>query len=127
LTLEQLLQRASGELNSDEVVLEFSRDIIHKLVCPKCGVEEECFVPVGAIRYDQGRCPSDGQMRVVQTLSGYRGEPELGKRRLDQLGLPRFDIFTARSEEAEISYCIAGDAESVLGPLAASSLNEVRR
>ena len=48
-------------------------------------------------------------------------------RRLDQLGLPRFDIFTARSQEAEISYCIAGDAEAVLGPLAASSLSEVRR
>jgi len=127
LTLEQLLQRAAGELNSDEVVLEFSRDIIHKLVCPQCAAEEECFVPVGAIRYHQGRCPNDGHMRVVQTLSGYRGEPELGRRRLDQLGLPRFDIFTARSQEAEISYCIAGDAEAVLGPLAASSLSEVRR
>jgi molybdopterin/thiamine biosynthesis adenylyltransferase len=127
LTLEQLLQRAASDLNSDEVVLEFSRDIIHKLVCPQCAAEEECFVPVGAIRYHQGRCPNDGQMRVVQTLSGYRGEPELGLRRLDQLGLPRFDIFTARSQEAEISYCIAGDAEAVLGPLAASSLSEVRR
>ena len=51
----------------------------------------------------------------------------LGKRRLDQLGLPLFDIFTARSREAEISYCIAGDAEAVLGPLATSSLSEVRR
>jgi molybdopterin/thiamine biosynthesis adenylyltransferase len=127
LTLEQLLQRAAGDLNSDEVVLEFSRDIIHKLVCPQCAAEEECFVPVGAIRYHQGRCPNDGHMRVVQTLSGYRGEPELGPRRLDQLGLPRLDIFTARSREAEISYCIAGDAEAVLGPLAASSLSEVRR
>jgi adenylyltransferase/sulfurtransferase len=127
LTLEQLLKRGASDLNSDEVVLEFSRDIIHKLVCPKCGAEEECFVPVGAIRYDQGPCPSDGHMRQVQTLSGYRGEPELGRRRLDQIGLPRFDIFTARSHQAEISYCIAGDAEAVLGPLAASSLSEVRR
>jgi molybdopterin/thiamine biosynthesis adenylyltransferase len=127
LTLEQLLTRARGDLNSDEVVLEFSRDIIHKLVCPNCGAEEECFVPVGALRYDQGRCLNDGHMRVVHALSGYRGEAELGKRRLDQLGLPPFDIFTARSQEEEISYCIAGDAEAVLGPLAASSLSEVRK
>jgi molybdopterin/thiamine biosynthesis adenylyltransferase len=127
LTLEQLLKLAMGDLHSDEVVLEFSRDIIHKLVCPKCGAEEECFVPVGAIRYDQGRCLIDGHMRVVQTLSGYRGEAELGQRRLDQLGLPRFDIFTARSHQGEISYCIAGDAEAVLGPLAGSRLSEVRR
>src|SRR6202034_265534 len=50
LTLQQLRQRATADLNSDQVVLEFSRDIIHKLVCPKCGAEEDCFVPVGAIR-----------------------------------------------------------------------------
>ena len=54
-------------------------------------------------------------MRVVQTLSGYRGEPELANRRLDQLGLPLYDIFTARSLDAEISYCIAGDASSRSG------------
>ena len=48
--------RASSDLRSDQVVLEFSRDIIHKLVCPKCGQEEQCFVPVGAIGYDGGRC-----------------------------------------------------------------------
>ena len=125
LTLEQLRHRAAVDLGSDEVVLEFSRDIIHQLVCPKCGEEETCFVPVGAIRYDRGRCPRDGSMRVVQTLSGYRGESELAGRRLDQLGLPLFDIFTARSADAEISYCISGDAPSVLGPLAAPSLSEV--
>jgi hypothetical protein len=59
-------------------------------------------------------------MRAVHTLSGYRGEPELATRRLDQLGLPLFDIFTARSLAAEISYCIAGDAAAVLGHLAVS-------
>jgi molybdopterin/thiamine biosynthesis adenylyltransferase len=126
LTLEQLLRRARSDLHSDEVVLEFSRDIIQKLVCPKCGAEEECFLPVGAVRYDRGRCLVDGHMRVVQTLSGYRGETELAERRLDQLGLPLFDIFTARSLQDEISYCIAGDAETVLGSLAAPSLSEAR-
>ena len=58
----------------------------------------------------------------MQTISGYRREPELAQRTLDQLGLPLFDIFTARSYEAEISYCMAGDAEQILGPL-----SQVRR
>jgi molybdopterin/thiamine biosynthesis adenylyltransferase len=126
LTLEQLSKRATNDLGSDQVALEFSRDIIHKLVCPKCGEEEECFVPVGAIGYGGGRCPRDGQMRVVQTLSGYRGEPEFANRRLDQLGLPLYDIFNARSLDAEISYCIAGDAVAVLGPLFDSVVSEAR-
>ena len=121
LTLGQLLERACRDLKTDEAVLEFSRDIIQKLVCPVCGEEEEWFVPVGAVRYQQGLCPRDGQMRVVRTLSGFRGEAELAARTLDQLGLPLFDVFTARADgaqDAEISYCIAGDAEAVLGPLA---------
>jgi hypothetical protein len=63
-------------------------------------------------------------MRVVHTLSGYRGEPELANRRLDQLGLPLFDAFTARSLDTEIAYYIMGDAEAVLGPLANSSISE---
>ena len=118
LTLEQLLRRAKDDLASDDVVIEFSRDVIEKLVCPHCTAEEECFVAVGAISYERGRCPHDGHMRVVKTLSGYRGEATLGQRPLDHLGLPLFDIFTARSMEAEISYCIAGDAPAVLGEAA---------
>ena len=118
LTLEQLLRRAKDDLQAEDVVIEFSRDVIQMLVCPYCGAEEECYVPVGAITYDRGRCAQDGHMRVVKTLSGYRGEDPLAQRRLDRLGLPLFDIFTARSTEAEISYCMAGDAAAVLGEVA---------
>jgi molybdopterin/thiamine biosynthesis adenylyltransferase len=118
-TLEQLLQQARSDLKTTEAVVEFSRDIIHKLTCPGCGAEEEFFAPVGSVSYERGRCPHDAQMRVVQTLAGYKGEPELAARRLDQLGLPLFDIFTARSLESEISYCLAGDAPVVLGALSA--------
>jgi hypothetical protein len=121
LTLGQLLERGREDLNAEEAVLEFSRDIIQKLVCPHCGDEEEQYLPVGAVRYDRGFCPRDGRMRVVRTLSGFRGETELAARTLDRLGLPLFDVFTVRAvgaQDAEISYCIAGDAEAVLGPLA---------
>jgi molybdopterin/thiamine biosynthesis adenylyltransferase len=121
-TLDQLWKRAAADLKTDEVVLDFSRDIIHKLVCPTCGAEQEYFVPVGALSYNQGKCVRDGSMRIVRTISGYRREPELAQRTLDQIGLPLFDIFTARSCEAEVSYCMAGDAEQVLGPL-----SQVRR
>jgi adenylyltransferase/sulfurtransferase len=120
-TLEELLSRARSDLQSDDVVLEFSRDIIHKLVCPHCSEEQEYFVAVGAVSYAEGRCGNDGHMRVVRTLSGYRGEAELARRTLDRLGLPLFDIFTGRSLESEISYCLAGDAATVLGPLAAAT------
>jgi adenylyltransferase/sulfurtransferase len=118
LTLGQLFDRARLDLATTDLTLEFSRDIVHKLVCPRCKAEEEIFAPVGSIRYESGRCPEDGQMRVVHTLAGYRGQDELATLRLDQLGLPLFDVFTARSADSEISYFLAGDAALVLGPLA---------
>ncbi len=118
LTLRQLFDRACLDLETTDLTLEFSRDIVHKLVCPLCATEEEIFVPVGSIRYEDGRCPQDGQMRVVHTLAGFRGQPELAGLRLDQLGLPLFDVFTARSADSEISYLLAGDAAAVLGSLA---------
>jgi adenylyltransferase/sulfurtransferase len=114
LTLAQLLERARHDLASGEAVIEFSRDIVHKLVCPGCNGEEEKFAPVGSIRYEQGHCPRDGQMRVVHTLHGYQGESSLAGRTLDSLGLPLFDVFTARAGSGEIAYLMAGDESEVL-------------
>ena len=125
MTLDGLMQRGKADLAAQEIVVEFSRDIIHRLACPHCGSEEEVFAPVGAIDRKRGQChacteeAAEPQMRIVQTLTGYRGEPALANRTLDRLGLPPFDIFTVRSAESEISYCMAGDTEAVLGPLAA--------
>jgi adenylyltransferase/sulfurtransferase len=118
LSLVQLLDLARRDLGSQDVALEFSRDVIHKLACPGCGAEEELFAAVGAVPYARGKCQIDGQMRAVITAHGYSGHEPFGGRRLDQLGLPLFDVFTARSPEREIAYLIAGDEKQVLGQMA---------
>lgn len=119
MTLAQLHERAQHDLNSKNVILEFSRDVIHKLSCPGCGAEEELFSAVGKVTYAQGRCAADGQMRAVITAHSYSGTETYGNRTLDQLGLPLFDVFSARSNEREIAYLMAGDQKAVLGQLAA--------
>jgi len=125
ITLADLIERGRQNLATDEVVIEFSRDVIHKLVCPRCNEEEDVFAPVGAIDRVRGQCSAcsaiagEPQMRIVRTLTGFHGEPELASRTLDTLGLPLFDIFTVRSADSEVSYCISGDAGAVLGPHAA--------
>jgi adenylyltransferase/sulfurtransferase len=123
LTLDGLAQIARRDLGSSEVAIEFSRDVIHKLVCAQCGAEEELFVPVGSVEYEQGRCPRDGQMRVVETLHGFSGKETFGDRALHRMGLPLFDIFTARSGESEIGYLFGGDRTRVLGSAAGTGKN----
>jgi molybdopterin/thiamine biosynthesis adenylyltransferase len=118
LTLHELWLRAQQDLGQGSVV-EFSRDVIHKLVCPKCGAEELMFAAVGTVAYDRGRCAKCSEMRTVVTIHGYGGSEEYGSRSLSDVGLPLFDVFSARNDESEIAYLVAGDAPQVLGRLAA--------
>lgn len=122
LTLHELWERAAGDLAANELTIEFSRDVLHRLVCPDCGAEETHFAPVGSVSYEGGRCPADGHMRVVHTLHSYEGHQPFGARKLSELGLPLFDIFTARTASREAGYLLAGDAPAVLGPLAAGGV-----
>jgi molybdopterin/thiamine biosynthesis adenylyltransferase len=115
LTLEDLRQRGAKDLGAADVVVEFSRDIVHELECPQCGEREERFAPVGSIRYEEGRCPRDGQMRVVKTIHSYSGRESFGGQTLDKIGLPLYDVFSVRSAVAEKAYLIAGDKNEVLG------------
>lgn len=117
LTLVELWQRAVADLGTDKVTLEFSRDVIHKLVCQHCSEEEELFAPAGSVSYGAGPCPNCGQMRVVHAIHSFDGTEPFGARKLNEIGLPPFDIFTARSLSREVGYMIAGDREIALGPL----------
>jgi len=119
LTLVQLLQRARADLASDEVVIEFSRDVIQKLVCPSCSGEEEIYAPAGKVRLQEATCHRDGHLRTVAAVHGFSGTEDFGYRRLDQLGLPLLDLFVARSSKREVGYIPYGDASQVLGSLAA--------
>lgn len=117
LTLAGLHERACHDLGSSEVVLEFSRDVVQKLTCPRCKEEEERFAALGSIAYNEGRCPRDGEMRIVTTLHNYMGQGALGPRKLDSLGLPLFDVFTARAGEREMGYLVSGDEREVLSSM----------
>jgi adenylyltransferase/sulfurtransferase len=118
LTLESLLERARRDLGTEDVTIEFSRDVIHKLSCPQCQGEEDLFAAVGAVPYARGKCPACGDHRAVITAHRYSGTESFGTRTLHRLGLPLFDVFVARSAERELAYLIAGDAHTVMGDLA---------
>ncbi len=119
VTLVELLERARADTDSDDTVIEFSRDVIQKLVCPCCGEEEEMYAPAGKIRMQEATCAKDGQLRTVVSLHGFSGNEDFGYRRLDQLGLPLLDLFIARSAKREVGFIPFGDARQVLGALAA--------
>src|ERR1700724_494747 len=122
MTLADLLQIARADLGKQDVVIEFSREIIRGLECPHCHTLEEVFAPVGTVGAEQGKCPQDGHMRAVIAIHSFSDVEAFGSRKLNRLGLPLFDIFTARSSSGEISYLLADDREQILGPGASGDL-----
>lgn len=126
MTAEELLDVASRELSAEDVTIEFSRDVIWKLVHPLTGEAEECFVPLGSLSREQGRDPADGVSRGVVTIHGFtRADLQTHEgwagRRLSDWGLPLYDAFIARSGDTEIGFVFEGDAPQVLGPLVAEA------
>jgi len=121
-TLSSLFVFAREKLNSNEpMTLEFSRDVIRQLRCPHCKVAEDVFVQVGAISAAQGRCPACETMREVITAHNFTGTETYGERTLRELGLPAFDVFSARAGKCDVHILIAGDREIALGSLASFS------
>ena len=123
LTLANLRSRAQADLGAHDVVIEFSRDVVEKFLCPSCKTEETKFAALASIPFGEARCPKDGHLRTVNVLHRYAGENHLGSRRLSELGLPLFDAFIARHGEREIGYIPEGDASRVLGVLAGERAN----
>lgn len=113
-TLNDLFAFACEQFDTTEIVLEFSRDIIHMLKCPKCNRETEVFRPVGGVSSDQGKCPEDGEIREVIAVHNFTGNEAYGGKPLSELGLPCFDVFTARCPGREFQLLIEGDRSQVL-------------
>src|SRR5437867_2112001 len=117
ITLKQLRKRAQVDFGAEDVLVEFSRDIVQKFVCPACQAGEEKFSPMQSIRFEASRCPRDGHLRTVVSSHNYAGSEDFGDRPLSTLGLPLLDLFVARHGEREIGYIPYGDAPAVLGAL----------
>jgi adenylyltransferase/sulfurtransferase len=123
-TLSVLFTFARERLNADgPMTLEFSRDVIRQLRCPRCEVADDLFVPVGSISAAQGRCAVCETMREVITAHSFTGTEPYGNRTLRELGLPPYDVFSARTSSREVQMLIAGDREAVLGSLAPFTSN----
>ena len=116
-TLLDLLTFARTILGTNETILEFSREIIHTLRCPRCEEATEVTACVGSLSSNDGRCPRDGEMREVVTAYSFEGSESYGHKTIREMGLPLHDVFAARSAEGETQILIEGDRSAALGPL----------
>jgi adenylyltransferase/sulfurtransferase len=124
ITPRTLLNLAQQKLGP-KAKLELAREVLEKLVCPKCKDVEQVFASLGKVKAEKAFCPKCKDVRrEVVTFFQIRGDESFLDRPLSAIGVPPFDIVIARNAERSIGLELAGDAETVLGPLS-GSMNEV--
>jgi molybdopterin/thiamine biosynthesis adenylyltransferase len=117
MTVRQMLERARSILGPS-AELELGRDILEKLICPKCKREEVIFASLGKVKAEQAWCPHcKDARREVQTFHKIRGRESFMDQTLASIGVPAFDILISRNMERAVGFELSGDAAQVLGPL----------
>lgn len=117
ITVRQLLALARAELGPD-AWLELARDTLESFVCPSCHRQEYIFASLGKISADRAICPHcPGVQRDVRTFYRIDGSESFLDQMLGSIGVPPFDVITARAGNRAVGFELSGDASRVLGLL----------
>jgi adenylyltransferase/sulfurtransferase len=120
LTVRELLQK-SRELLGENVEIELAREMIHRLVCPACGVSTDVFKSVSQVKSSIVMCPNcDGTKRELVTFFRILGNESFLDSPLADIGIPPYDIIFASTNERRVGFELTGDATMVLGTLLAN-------
>jgi len=91
--------------------------VLTRLNCARCGASDAVFRSLGRVTEDEGRCPGCKQMREVKTISTIYGGEDFLHLSFRELGVPPFDIITARDGDRRLHIEFGGDRATVLGAL----------
>jgi len=116
LTGRQLLESARKRLGH-EAVIELNTDILVQLHCRPCDLRRHVFRSLGRVTEREARCENCGKTCEPETVSTLYGDESFLDQPLGSLGIPVFDVLTARDGDARLHILFEGDAETILGPL----------
>jgi molybdopterin/thiamine biosynthesis adenylyltransferase/DNA-binding transcriptional regulator YhcF (GntR family) len=112
-TAREMLAVARKDLG-DAAVLELDQEIVLALECPHCGTHTEVFRPLTRVTFDEGICPTCGQLRQVRMTHVITGSETFLDRTLRQIGVPSLHIIRARNAVEYRFYELTGDLAETL-------------
>jgi adenylyltransferase/sulfurtransferase len=116
-TIAQLLGIARENLGGD-AELEFAREIVSSLTCPKCGEKQDVNRALGSVAASEAWCPKCTDVRRdVQTFYKIRGDEPFVSLTAAEVGIPAYDIVIARCGGRSVGLELSGDGPQVLGSL----------
>ena len=94
--------------------IELERELVVGLSCPTCGTREPILTVLGRTRESEARCPVCTRMRIPEMIHFLdRGFPMQDKT-LGELGVPPYEILTARAGMKRVHALLAADRHLVL-------------
>lgn len=110
------LQAIRKDLGASAVI-DFARELLASLDCPKCGRSERLFRSLSAVTEQDGVC-SCGERRAPKLFHSITGKEDFLGRTFAEIGVPAWDVISGRAGSTVIGYELAGDRAAVLGELA---------
>jgi adenylyltransferase/sulfurtransferase len=114
--LGDLLERAKSRLGPGAVI-DLNREVLRELECPQCGRREEILTSLGQVKEQDTRCRACNVLRTAHTLHELDENCGLLDRTAAQIGVPPFDILSARCGAHTLALFFDRDAAAVLGEL----------
>ncbi len=112
-TLGEILEIARADLGP-EAVIELDQELILSLECPTCKTNDEVMRPISRVTYEDGLCPTCGQMRTVHMTHVVTGEEAFLSRTLASIGVPALHIVRSHNGREYRFYELTGDLDEAL-------------
>jgi adenylyltransferase/sulfurtransferase len=112
-TLREMLTIAKADLGSD-AILELDQELVLSLDCNTCNTSENVLKPLAEVSYEDGHCPTCGQMREVNLTHSITGSEDFLDRTLHSVGVPPLHVMRATNGVEFRFYELTGDLATAL-------------
>jgi adenylyltransferase/sulfurtransferase len=121
VTFAELLRQATEQLG-DAAVIELEREIVTTMTCPQCATTRDGYVPadvykpLDTLTVGAALCPFCGAERQLEfTHAVAPGDATVLALTPQELGLPPYDIVTARARHTRMHFLLGGEIELLAG------------
>jgi len=115
-TPRKLLARAQEKLGNG-AVLELTHELLLAFECVRCEKKQPVYQPLANVSERKAACPDCDEMRRPLSTKTIAGDEDFLDQPFLNLGIPLFEILTARQGMMTVGFEFAGDAQAVLGGL----------
>ncbi len=112
-TLADLLRIARADLGPDAMI-ELDQELITQLECPNDHTIEQILRPLSEVTFEEGHCPTCGELRESTLTHIISGEENFLHRSLASVGVPPLHIVKAHNGQQYRFYELTGDLQDAL-------------